>query len=250
MLIENVVCEKLQNWDPETTYSPFLEGILGSKGRVAFYSFVHSLVTTFGMSLYEEVALIMARSSGLQAERKFVNVGTVPPQVDSLVNSIVTQLAERRQKADKQVETEKIRQELKAFGILAPNRGRDKIVDLWIKTHDGTEYLFDIKTVKPNIEDFRDFKRKLLRWVALRISQMPTVSIVTALALPYNPYYPEPYDRFTMRGMFDTEHELFVAEEFWEFVGGRGAFSELIDIFTEVGKKLKPDIDRFLTELS
>jgi len=38
------------------------------------------------------------------------------------------------------------------------------------------------------------------------------------LAIPYNPYHPELYSRFTMQGFLDEERELYVAEKFWDFL--------------------------------
>ncbi|MDP3114851.1 MAG: TdeIII family type II restriction endonuclease, partial [Candidatus Cloacimonadaceae bacterium] len=47
---------------------------------------------------------------------------------------------------------------------------------------------------------------------------------------PYNPYEPKPYARWTMKGMLDLEHELKVADDFWDFLGGEGAYQDLLDI--------------------
>ena len=35
-------------------------------------------------------------------------------------------------------------------------------VDLFVQSPDGTAHLFDLKTAKPNISNFKDFKRTLL----------------------------------------------------------------------------------------
>lgn len=43
------------------------------------------------------------------------------------------------------------------------------------------------------------------------------------LAIPYNPYEPKPYERWTLKGMLDLKNELKVAEEFWDFLGGKDA---------------------------
>jgi len=46
-------------------------------------------------------------------------------------------------------------------------------VDLFVQSPDGTVYLFDLKTTKPNISNFKDFKRTLLEWVAIFLAQKP-----------------------------------------------------------------------------
>ena len=42
------------------------------------------------------------------------------------------------------------------------NRLKTVKIDLFVQSDDGTAYLFDLKTAKPNISNFRDFKRTLL----------------------------------------------------------------------------------------
>ena len=88
------------------------------------------------------------------------------------------------------------------------------------------------------------FKRTLLEWTAAVLAQDPKAIVNTALAIPYNPYAPQPYNRWTLRGMLDLKHELYVAEEFWNFLGGEGTFENLLDIFERVGIELRPEIDK------
>ena len=103
--------------------------------------------------------------------------------------------------------------------------------------------LFDLKTAKPNAGGFKEFKRTLLEWVAAILAENPTANIQTLIAIPYNPYEPEPYNRWTMRGMLDLNHELKVGAEFWNYLGGEGAYQQLLDIFEKVGIELRPEID-------
>ncbi|HQL65727.1 MAG TPA: TdeIII family type II restriction endonuclease [bacterium] len=79
---------------------------------------------------------------------------------------------------------------------------QDSVVDIFVKIKD-TEYYFDITSAKPNMKEFIALKRKLLRWVALRLSQKKTARVFTGLAIPYNPYHPEPYERWTLKGLYD-----------------------------------------------
>jgi type II restriction enzyme len=50
-------------------------------------------------------------------------------------------------------------------------------VDLCVINNDGVVYLFDLKTVKPNISNFKDFKRTLLEWIAIYLSKHPEAKI-------------------------------------------------------------------------
>ncbi|MCG2813781.1 MAG: TdeIII family type II restriction endonuclease, partial [Thermodesulfovibrionales bacterium] len=52
--------EKFQNYKPETANMPFHYRLLG-KDRMALFSFIQSLNTTFGTSIYEPVAKELAK---------------------------------------------------------------------------------------------------------------------------------------------------------------------------------------------
>ena len=57
-IIENTIKEslrkKFQTYKPETSYMPFHYRLLG-RDRMALFSFIHSLNTTFGTSIAEEL---------------------------------------------------------------------------------------------------------------------------------------------------------------------------------------------------
>ena len=89
------------------------------------------------------------------------------------------------------------------------------------------------------------FKRTLLEWTAVVLAENPNANINTVIAIPYNPYEPKPYSRWTMAGMLDLENELKVAEEFWDFLGGEGAYSDLLNCFERVGIEMSNEIDDY-----
>jgi hypothetical protein len=66
--------------------------------------------------------------------------------------------------------------------------------------------------------------------------------------LKVNPYEPKPYERWTLKGMLDLDRELKVAGEFWDFLGGDGAYSELLDCFERAGIELRPEIDKYFSK--
>ncbi|MCM8781875.1 MAG: TdeIII family type II restriction endonuclease, partial [Candidatus Omnitrophica bacterium] len=67
-ILTTTVKEKLQDYKPETEYVPFHYRLLG-KDRYAMFSFVQSMNTTFGMSIWEQVAVALAEGSGIHAQR-------------------------------------------------------------------------------------------------------------------------------------------------------------------------------------
>jgi hypothetical protein len=109
-------------------------------------------------------------------------------------------------------------------------------VDLFYKLGDE-EFYIEIKTVKPNMEDFKEFKRQLLEWVALR-----NAPVNTLIAFPYNPYHPEPYERFTVKGLLIPGEEMKVGEEFWNDLAGWPIYEDLLRTFSAVGKSLHNEV--------
>ena len=107
------------------------------------------------------------------------------------------------------------------------------------------EYYIEIKTAKPNIDVFAKSKEKLLQWIALRKKKVNTF-----LAIPYNPYHPKPYNRFTLQGYLDENEELYVGDRFWELLGGKGTYKEILDVFDEVGKEFKEKIQKKIEEVA
>ncbi|MDZ4225354.1 MAG: TdeIII family type II restriction endonuclease, partial [Candidatus Andersenbacteria bacterium] len=45
--------------------------------------------------------------------------------------------------------------------------------------------------------------------------------------------------------MLDLPNELKVADEFWDFLGGKNAYKNLLDCFERVGIELRGEIDKY-----
>ena len=126
-----------------------------------------------------------------------------------------------------------------------------KRVDLFVEMKDGTEYYFEVKTAKPNINEFTSIKKQMLDWIAMRGSKNPKVNIKTIVAIPYNPYEPKPYERWTLQGLFDLrQEEVMVGAEFWDFLGGKNTYEDLLKVFEQAGLELNDEIDEKMKNLN
>ncbi len=242
-IIRESLRDKLLTYKPETNNMPFHYRLLG-KDRMALFSFIHSLNTTFGTSIFEPVAEALASLRFPVAEKQFVVGDTISEQAQNEIQHIINEITTGAN-PDKIKEIERIR---KVCTNGKMNKLKTVKVDLFVKSSDGTIHLFDLKTVKPNISNFKDFKRTLLEWIAIYLSNNPNAKINSYIAIPYNPYEPKPYERWTLKGMLDIDKELKVAEEFWDFLGGKGAYSELLDCFKRVGIELRAEIDNYFSK--
>jgi type II restriction enzyme len=45
--------------------------------------------------------------------------------------------------------------------------------------------------------------------------------------------------------MLDLDKELYVGEEFWNFLGGEGAYPELLDAFERAGIEMRSELDAY-----
>lgn len=243
-LLKVRVREKLRAYQPETGHMPFHHRLLG-KDRYAMFSFMQSMNTTFGMSIWEQVAVILAQGSGNQAVRQHKLLGEIDEETEAFIRNIHHQLREGRYVPSIMGQAEEIR------GRIGPGRANadpDSCVDLFVKIG-GIENYFDITSVKPNIKEFVALKLKLLRWIGLRLSQDREALVSARLALPYNPYHPEPYERWTLRGLYDLDNgEVLVGREFWNFVASDVVYDELLDVFQKVGEELRGEIDNKFAE--
>jgi type II restriction enzyme len=243
-VIANCLRKKFQNYKWKDNNMPFHFRLLG-KDRLALYSFMQSLLTTFGTSIFEPVAAAIAKNHFAKAEYQYVVGKTIYADCQQSIQKIINDLTINGN-PDKIREVDLLKKSL--TGNL--NKLKPVKIDLFIENNQGDQFLFDLKTVKPNKGDFQKYKQTLLEWTGIVLTQNKNVKVHTLLAIPYNPFAPNPYQTWTMKGMIDDKQELKVAEEFWDFLGGQGTYDELLDCFEKAGMELRPEIDDYFGKFS
>jgi len=191
------------------------------------YSGIHSLLTTFGQSFYEDIAVSIASVNSDKAERFWKSNQLVSKDRIAKISDIVNDLANKISKPDRAREVMEI--------LNVPNKNLTRvdngmIVDVYIK-QGSKEYYFEIKTVGPNIAGFRSYKEQVLTWVA-----RANKDVHAALVLPYNPYLPDPYER-PGSDIMELGADLLVGKDFWDIVGGKGCYEDVEDAFKRIGSK-------------
>ncbi|MDJ0599224.1 MAG: TdeIII family type II restriction endonuclease [Crocosphaera sp.] len=104
----------------------------------------------------------------------------------------------------------------------------------------GIEYVFDVKTTQPNMASFRSFNKQLLEWYAYKFAKDPNVSLEARIAIPFNPFEKNWYDKqhSKIKKCLDIERDLFVENEFWDFCSGNSNTWESIkELFIELGRE-------------
>ena len=238
--IKGCLSNKFQSYKPETEHMPFHYRLLG-KDRMALFSFLQSLNTTFGTSIYEPVAKELAKITFKEVYTQYKLGNVITQDAQNEIQRIMNDLSVGGE-VDKASETERIRNVAQKG---KENKLKSVKVDLFLVSKNNEIFMFDLKTVKPNKGDFISYKRNLLEWLAVYFFENPKAKVNTLISIPYNPYEPKPYARWTMKGMLDLKGEVKVAEEFWNFLTGEGTYKNLLDCFEQAGIELRPEIDRY-----
>lgn len=168
-IIRDTIRKKLLNYKPETDSMPFHYRLLG-RDRMALFSFIHSLNTAFGTSIFEPVAEIVASSKFQKVIRQFEIGDIITEKAQIEIMHIINELASGRSDPDKKKEIEIIRKVCKQGKI---NKLKTVKADIFVMDQYSSVHLFDIKTAKPNISSFKDFKKTLLEWVAIYLYRYP-----------------------------------------------------------------------------
>lgn len=225
---------------------PFQYRLLG-KNRMALFSFIHSVNTMLGQSIFEQVGELIAKPRANQAVGQYKKLeGYISDQAVLTIDTIMRELRASKRVSNKEKETREV------LAVATQGNLGSKIkkrVDLFVKFKDDSEWYFELKTAKPNINEFTGIKKQLLDWVAIRGSQGAVSELKTIVAIPYNPYEPEPYERWTLQGLFDLKNEVLVGDEFWDLLGGKGTYEDLLKVFEEAGLELYDEIDSKMKSL-
>jgi len=195
-----------------------------------------SIVTRLGR-LYPKVARIIASSYYHEVHIDYALSGTVDSGMLGAVEKIITELRSAKRRPDHQKELEEISRARNGEMIDAPR----VIADLYIgdfrpfasNANPHGRLFVEIKSPLPNLDICAESKKKMLIFRAL----YPGNSWAF-LAFPYNPFLTrEDYDHTLTGRVMDIEHEILMGAEFWEFLGGTGTYSQLLDLIEQVKRQ-------------
>lgn len=92
---------KLQNYKPEPNAMPFHTRLLG-KDRLALYSFIHSLNTNFGTSMFEPISAILGKSRFMASESQQVAGTQISSEAHRVIQRIMDDLATQAESQTRQ----------------------------------------------------------------------------------------------------------------------------------------------------
>ncbi len=231
-----VLEKKIKKYKPETDYAPFINSLIRDKPKLNSYSIIHSIQTSLGQSMHEQVSKIIALTKFNEAHTQWHSEIMVAKKRVTKIEEILTQVTNGTRKPNRLTEQDEILS-IKNDGLV--KKKAESIVDVYLRRGDD-EFYFDIKTVKPNKPGFISHKQRILTWIA-----RANKPITSAIVFPYNPYYPKPYKRIGFDIM--SPDDVMIGKDYWDFLGGKGCYEEVLDLYEQVGKnmwiKLKEKIE-------
>ena len=245
-IIESALRRKLRNYNPEPAHMPFHTRLLG-KDRMALYSFIHSLSTNFGTAIFEQVAKEIADGVFDKVRLQHKIKGTFSSGAQKAITEIINGLSSGKREPN---HAEEITQISAHAQLGKPITKRLRSVDIYL-TRGNSVFLLDLKTAKPNVGGFEKHKQDMLEWAAAILYGNLDLDVRTVIAIPYNPYEPKPYARWTLRGMLEitNQNQLMVGREFWNFLAGKDVYSDLLHCFENVGYRMRREIDDYFKRI-
>lgn len=188
-----------------------------------------SIMTGLGQNLYPKLARIIANEhyKDVRLDEKFR--ATIDGAVADAIDRIVTELRVKQRKPDHAKEVNEV---LRVKG----GARREVVVtaDLFIGDFKQSVFFSELKSPLPNLDIAAETKKKILTFIALHCDEAPQAY----LAFPYNPFITrENYKHPFTRQIMDIETEVLMGEEFWDKIGGKGTYIELLDVIKKVKAK-------------
>lgn len=177
-------------------------------------------------NLHEKVAAVVAAEVHAKVRQPHDLLGAIPVLSREFITQRIRALERRRAEPNAQYERDQL---FSHFGDEVDAATR---IDLYLRTHEGENHYFEIKSAKPNKGQCIEMKQRLLTALAIQRHG----STHTWWGVPYNPYGRGNYRHVYPLAFFDFEHEVMLGEPFWEFVGGDGTYEELLRVYREVGE--------------
>lgn len=243
-IIKDAIIKKLSEYKLVGDVKPFHEKLF-SKERIRETSFFHSCSTTIGVTLFQNIAYLIAKGNKnfKRVEKQFEVKGDFSNQAKSVIEDIIFDLGRKQNDPKKRIPN--IKEEVKkVLQVSGTGEKSSQIADLFIVDSKDNEIYIEIKTTKPNKGESEKIKRTLLKIVALR-----NKTAIVFCGIAYNPYEPKEFAWPLPLSYLKLGGDLFVGKLFWDFLGGEGTYEELLNVFEEAGEELKEKIEDKIKEV-
>ncbi len=243
--IKDAIVKKIREYKLIGDVKPFHEKLF-SKDKIRETSFFHSCSTTIGVTLFQNIAYLIAKGNDnfKRVEKQWEIEGNFSNRAKTVIEDIIFDLG-RKQK-DSKKRTPNIRKEIQEVLAVASQLGSKstQIADLFVIDSSDNEIYIEIKTIKPNKGESKEAKRALLKIAALR-----NKPVTVFVGMGYNPYEPREFAWLLPLSYLKVGEDLIVGKQFWDFLGGKDTYEDLLNVFEQAGLELYDEIDTKMKEI-
>ena len=220
--------------------NPFHKAML-PKTILRASNFERSFSTTLGKT-FEGCAHILAKSIFPVAIREFDLEGEISKMVLGEIGNMKENVKSKGD-VDHISDANKI---VKLSNMTGGESDHRKIhSDLYLRDADGNETFFEMKTPKPNKGQCLTSKEEHLMIHAIRRKSFPEVK--TYVSMGYNPDGEgNEYTHSFGNTFLDIKGHVIMGRAFWEYVGGKGAYEEVLKCYKQVGEMKQSAIKKII----
>lgn len=216
--------------------SPFIKSLFPEIRLAAMLE--RSLNTALGWG-WDKIAGDIARATHGNAEVGYFVSGQIPAATAAQIDALCADYTSGDDHGSPSTESE-LNIILAGVGSPGARENVREKDDLYYVGTDGKENHIEIKTPKPNYDQMRAAKRRILRLHAVRA---PT-EIRAFIGMPYNPngLFGE-YGWPTTKYFVDFSADILIGRDFWNYVGQDvDTYELLLDCFLEVAEQRRPEL--------
>lgn len=234
VILNKCIAGAVKRTSKKKSYRPFHTALLTEK-LVNASAFERSFSTSFGQGPVEEISAMIALEAGYEVERQKVTlVNAFKGAMDEIERNLsALRGGERKPNWEKEIER------IGAF-VKGDTEVRRVISDLYLKKEEE-EIFISIKTVKPNLDQTEIAKKDML------LLKAHNTNYQTYFGLFYNPGGEERsnYNWTIPSKIFDMKNDpcVLIGKDYWNKLGGKGTYAELLTIFAKVGVETRKIIE-------
>ena len=193
-----------------------------------------SIVTSMGAELYPRIASELARDRFQNVVTEHSIEGEINEAASNMIDQIVTELRAPGRGGNRRIPN----QIAELDAILNQREGQpvqhSVIADLYVGDFEGGPLFVELKTPRPNLDIAAETKKKLLLFLTL-MDRQNVPGAKAFLGLTYNPFITRAdYNHTPTPRIMDMDNEVLIGSELWDYLGGAGAYDELLEIVAEI----------------